>query len=970
MPAKKRCKIVQDASLQPSTSAVGYPPIDWSRCALCQEHSSEPLQCPAKSKRTDVGAGYDCVGDNLTTFRELGEQPVGVDIAQLDDGDGIPQTLAKHSAQWHSSCHLKCSSSRLARLQRAAIPPCESDTQDCPYTRRQFSRKDLPSQGDVCFFCDEVATERASLHDAMMPKLTYRVKQCALKLQDQELIAKLSSGDLVAQDAKYHAPCLVKLYNAASRKTAVVRQRNTDGVSHGIALAELLGYIEDTKMVEQSVAPMFKLSDLLRLYTDRLRHLGVEVTGRIHSSDLKDRILANVPGIRAYKQGRNVLLGFDDDVGFALMNSSVDNCDDEAICLAKAAQLIRRDMLEMQATFDGSFSKGCQEQAVPKSLVALVSMIMDGPNIMNKETEKVRQATLSMAQLLQYNSYVKRRRGSTGTHHNKNRETPLPIYLDYPVMEMNTEAVCCETMDDDDDSEGWEEWEEKEDLEKPRCLFCERISWTPRLCLKRHRMQGSRGIYNQSFLLLGGLPTKATELHLPWSDCLFDTAEAVFEHCGSEHDFNLEGFVRENGLGFYDYIKMINYIRKKAPRPEELKCEVASRPWESEEFLLPAQVNDGLLQYDVESLLEHLEACGTDGKMETAEEKVTRAEEKLSRAVSDLERMRNVVRDLLNTPEPSVDVASLRPSEDEAYFDSYAQLSIHEEMLKDRVRTQSYQDFIYKNKDLFKDKVVLDVGCGSGILSLFAAHAGACHVFAVEQADVVHWTRETIRENGFDDKITVIHGRIEDVDLPVDKVDVIISEWMGYFLLFESMLDSVFKARDRWLKPGGAVYPDSCALWLVGIGNPAGHEAQLDFWNDVYGFRMSSLRRVAAIEGRMEVVDPKHLLSQPVLVKRIDCCTGTVHDVDFVTNFSLDITRSAQLTGLCGYFEVYFEANCENMVLLSTAPDKPQTHWKQTVLIWEQPFDVTAENRDCCDGGNEDGTENDEISHQRKRQSC
>jgi hypothetical protein len=263
----------------------------------------------------------------------------------------------------------------------------------------------------------------------MMPKLSYRVRQCALKLQDQELTAKLSSGDLVAQDGKYHAPCIVKLYNAASRKTAVDRQRNTDGVSHGIALAELLGYIEDTKMVEQSVAPIFKLSDLLKLYTDRLRHLGVEVTGRIHSSDLKDRILANVPGIRAYKQGRDVLLSFDDDVGFALMNSSVDNCDDEAICLAKAAQLIRRDVLGMQATFDGSFSKGCQEQAVPKSLVALVAMIMDGPNIMNKVTEKVRQATLSMAQLLQYNSYVKRRPSSTGTHHNKNRETPLPIYL-------------------------------------------------------------------------------------------------------------------------------------------------------------------------------------------------------------------------------------------------------------------------------------------------------------------------------------------------------------------------------------------------------------------------------------------------------------------------------------------------------------------------------------------------------------
>ena len=352
-----------------------------------------------------------------------------MDIAQLDDGDGISQTLAKNSAKWHSLCRLKCSASRLARLQPTPMPPSTSDTRELPYTRRQVASKDLPA-GDKCFFCDEVDTEHSPLHDAMMPKLTYRVMQRAIKLQDQELIANLSPGDLVAQDAKYHSRCLVKVYNATKRTTEDNQQENSDGVFHGIALAELLSYIEETKMTDQSVAPIFKLSDLLKLYSDRLRELGADVTGRIHSSVLKDRILANVPGIRAYRQGRDVLLSFDDDVGLALMNSSIDNFDDEAICLAKAAQIIRRDMLGMKSAFDGSFAKGCQEHSVPKSLIALVRMIMDIPNIKNKETEKARrQATLSMAQLLQYNSYTKRRTGSTGTHHNKNRETPMPLYL-------------------------------------------------------------------------------------------------------------------------------------------------------------------------------------------------------------------------------------------------------------------------------------------------------------------------------------------------------------------------------------------------------------------------------------------------------------------------------------------------------------------------------------------------------------
>ena len=61
------------------------------------------------------------------------------------------------------------------------------------------------------------------------------------------------------------------------------------------------------------------------------------------------------------------------------------------------------------------------------------------------------------------------------------------------------------------------------------------------------------------------------------------------------------------------------------------------------------------------------------------------------------------------------------------------------------------------------------------------------------------------RENGLDEKITLIKGRIEEVALPVgiDGIDVIVSEWMGYFLLFESMLDSVIYAREKWLRPGG-----------------------------------------------------------------------------------------------------------------------------------------------------------------------
>lgn len=149
----------------------------------------------------------------------------------------------------------------------------------------------------------------------------------------------------------------------------------------------------------------------------------------------------------------------------------------------------------------------------------------------------------------------------------------------------------------------------------------------------------------------------------------------------------------------------------------------------------------------------------------------------------------------------------LRDSTD-YYFDSYSHFNIHEDMLKDVVRTKTYMNSMIKNKHLFEGKIVLDIGCGTGILSIFAARAGAKHVYAVDNANIIHHAKHIVKKNGLADKITLIQGRMEDITLPVDFVDIIISEWMGYFLLYESMLDCVLDARDKYLAQGGFLFPD------------------------------------------------------------------------------------------------------------------------------------------------------------------
>ena len=142
---------------------------------------------------------------------------------------------------------------------------------------------------------------------------------------------------------------------------------------------------------------------------------------------------------------------------------------------------------------------------------------------------------------------------------------------------------------------------------------------------------------------------------------------------------------------------------------------------------------------------------------------------------------------------------------------------IHETMLKDTVRTEGYRDFIYSNRHLFKGKTVLDIGCGTGILSMFCAKAGAAHVYAIDKSAILDKARENIFHNNLADTITCLRGRIEDVVLPVAQVDIIVSEWMGYFLLYESMLDTVLLARDKYLAPGGLIFPDKASIYMAAI---------------------------------------------------------------------------------------------------------------------------------------------------------
>jgi hypothetical protein len=82
---------------------------------------------------------------------------------------------------------------------------------------------------------------------------------------------------------------------------------------------------------------------------------------------------------------------------------------------------------------------------------------------------------------------------------------------------------------------------------------------------------------------------------------------------------------------------------------------------------------------------------------------------------------------------------------------------------------------------------------------------------------IIGKAKEIVEVNGLSDKITLLQGKMEEVVLPFPEVDIIISEWMGYFLLYESMLDTVLWARDRYLVKGGLIFPDKATIFVAGI---------------------------------------------------------------------------------------------------------------------------------------------------------
>ena len=140
--------------------------------------------------------------------KKIGCLPPSINLSKLDDGSGIDETLKRYEAKRHDSCRLQYNSTKLKRAEKRKKSQEEANDDDTGSLKKSTHMSEKRASIETCFFCDKPAPEGEFLtRKASTFGLDMNVWKVAMKLQDKSLLAKLSAGDLIAQDAQYRVNC-------------------------------------------------------------------------------------------------------------------------------------------------------------------------------------------------------------------------------------------------------------------------------------------------------------------------------------------------------------------------------------------------------------------------------------------------------------------------------------------------------------------------------------------------------------------------------------------------------------------------------------------------------------------------------------------------------------------------------------------------------------------------------------------
>ncbi|KAH0795070.1 S-adenosyl-L-methionine-dependent methyltransferase [Histomonas meleagridis] len=296
------------------------------------------------------------------------------------------------------------------------------------------------------------------------------------------------------------------------------------------------------------------------------------------------------------------------------------------------------------------------------------------------------------------------------------------------------------------------------------------------------------------------------------------------------------------------------------------------------------------------------------------------------------------------------------------YYDTYAHFGAHESLLKDTARIDAFRNAIFLNRSLIEGKAVLDAGCGTGLFAMWAAKRGARVVYAVDRSPFIEYTKKIVELNGLSDKVKVIHGLLEEVELP-EKVDLIICDFFGCGLLFDSMFPSFIVARDRFLKEGGSVFPSSSRIVMTAIEDGEYRNTKINFWDNVYGYKFTAMKKEALLEPLIDTCPTDGILCGECVVKEFDSLTVKLEDLSFTAPFTLLPSESNTAHAFVIWFDCFFRGP-ECSFVFSTSPYFKSTDYQQVVCYLNKPVRVVP--GDLIDGElsmrqNEQNPRNEDI---------
>jgi len=266
----------------------------------------------------------------------------------------------------------------------------------------------------------------------------------------------------------------------------------------------------------------------------------------------------------------------------------------------------------------------------------------------------------------------------------------------------------------------------------------------------------------------------------------------------------------------------------------------------------------------------------------------------------------------------------------------------HSEMLRDKPRMIAYKKAI--ESTVKQGDVVCDLGAGSGIMGFLALKAGAKHVYAIEQSEVIEQARKLAIVNGFKECHTAIKGFSTKVELP-EKVDLIIVENLTTLGAGaeEMELSDIADACERYLKPGGKIIPEQVDHLVVPVNDEANWNKFVgNFSSDFCGVDFSSIRKIASLKAYKTRSNAGGYLCRPESWLKVDHMDASTH-VNSNNFKGHEVRFKIEQEQICHGLAAWFDAQLIEGVSLKNSPDQAETHWQNFYFPVEKPFRVLVE---------------------------